>query len=126
MLQKMLLLAGAGALGTLARYEVSGLAQRLGNGSFPTGTLAVNLIGSFLFGLIWAMVETRMVISAETRTIVLTGFMGAFTTFSTFMFETGGFLQTGQWALAALNILAQNGGGIACMLLGLTAGQKLM
>jgi fluoride exporter len=125
-LQKILLLAGAGALGTLARYGLSGVAQRFGNGTFPTGTLAVNLLGSFLFGLIWAVVETRMVISSETRTIVLTGFMGAFTTFSTYMFETGGFLESGQWSLAILNLLAQNGGGIVSMLIGLTAGQKLM
>lgn len=116
-------LALAGAAGTLARFGISGLAQRLGGAAFPWGTLAVNLAGCFLFGLVWTLAEDRLLISGETRFILLTGFMGAFTTFSTFAFETGEFLREAQWLEAAGNLAAQNLLGLACIFLGLAVGR---
>src|SRR2546422_383232 len=112
-LHKLVLLAFAGALGTLARYGLSGLAYRWWGESFPWGTLAVNLLGCFLFGLVWTLGEERLIISGETRLIVLTGFMGAFTTFSTFAFETTESLRDGEWWLAVANFAAQNVLGFA-------------
>jgi CrcB protein len=119
--QKVIAIAIAGAIGTLARYWLGGLVQeRFG---FPAGTFAVNMIGSFLFGVVWTLAEERFVISAETRTIILTGFMGAFTTFSTFMFETGTFMRDSQWLLAAGNLAAQIIVGLLCLFLGLAVGR---
>jgi CrcB protein len=123
--QRVVLLAAAGAAGTLARYGLQGLVQRLIGGGFPWGTLAVNALGCFLFGVVWALAEERMVISGSTRLIVLAGFMGAFTTFSTFAFETGQLLDDSQWLLAAGNILAQNVLGIALVLVGIALGRLL-
>jgi CrcB protein len=119
------LLALAGALGTLLRYALGGGVQRLIGSEFPWGTLTVNALGCFLFGVVWTMAEERLVISGQTRFIVLTGFMGAFTTFSTYAFETAGFLRDSQWLLAAGNLLGQNALGLACVFLGFTAGRWL-
>ncbi len=82
---------------------------------FPWGTLTVNLAGSFLFGLVWALATERSVISGDVRIIVLAGFMGAFTTFSTFMFETGELIKDSQWLLAAGNLAIQNVLGLAAV-----------
>ena len=118
MLLKLTYIALAGALGTLARYGLSGLMQRLLPAAFPWGTLTVNLAGSFAFGLIWGLAVERSLISGEARLIILVGFMGAFTTFSTLMFETGQLLRDSQWLLAAGNLLAQNLLGLVALFLG--------
>lgn len=118
MWERIALLALAGAAGTLARFGVSTLVQRLCGTGFPWGTLAVNSLGCFLFGLVWALADERMAISYQTRVIVLGGFMGAFTTFSTFAFETSGFLSESHWILAAGNLVLQNTLGVACVFLG--------
>lgn len=120
---KLFWIAAAGALGTLARYGLGGLVQRLGGATFPWGTLSVNIIGSFLFGLIWALASEKAIISSEMRIIILAGFMGAFTTFSTFMFETGGLMRESQWLLTAANLLTQNILGLAAVFLGWAASR---
>lgn len=120
---KIALIAAAGAIGTLARYFLGGLVQRVSGGVFPWGTFAVNMAGCLLFGVIWAMAEERLVISGETRAIFLVGFMGAFTTFSTFMFESSALLRDSQWALAFGNIALQNIVGIAALFIGLAIGR---
>ncbi|MBN1311142.1 MAG: fluoride efflux transporter CrcB [Anaerolineae bacterium] len=122
-MQKLLLIGAAGALGALARYGLAGVVQRIGGVDFPWGTLTVNILGSFLFGVVWSLSEDRLIIGSETRLIVLTGFMGAFTTFSTFMFETGALLREAQWELAALNLAGQNTVGLTCLFLGLIVGR---
>lgn len=122
MWKQLCLLAVAGAIGTLSRYGLSGLAQSLGGERFPWGTLAVNALGCFLFGLVWMVAEDRLYLS-ETRFIVLTGFMGAFTTFSTFAFETSRFLEDSQWWLAGVNLIGQNLIGVICVLLGFAVGR---
>jgi CrcB protein len=104
---------------------LSGLAQSIGSARFPWGTLAVNSLGCFLFGLIWILAEERIIISGQTRAIVLIGFMGAFTTFSTYAFETGQLLRDSEWFLAAGNCLANNVIGLLCIFLGFTAGRWL-
>ena len=120
-----MLIALAGSLGTLARYGLGGLVHRLVPWPFPWGTIAVNILGSFLFGLVWALAQERSMISAEARIIVLAGFMGAFTTFSTFMFETGELLRNSQWALAAGNLLLQNLLGLVAVFAGWALARAL-
>jgi fluoride exporter len=116
-------LALAGAAGTLSRFGLSGLVQSFAGEKFPWGTLAVNVVGCFLFGLIWTLAEDRLIISSQTRSIILIGFMGAFTTFSTFAFESGAMLRDSEWRDAALNLLANNVVGIAGVFLGIAVGR---
>jgi CrcB protein len=108
MIQKLAWLSLAGALGTLARYGLAGFVQRIDGSSFPWGTVAVNLIGCFIAGWLYVMFENRWAVSGETRTIVLVGFMGAFTTFSAMILETGVLLRSTDWMYAAGNIALQN------------------
>ncbi len=114
-----LALAGAGALGTLCRHGLSVMAGRWhrheadGVLLVPLGTLAVNALGCFAFGLIWAWTAARAEASPELRLVVLTGFMGAFTTFSTFGFETMHLLRSGTPGWALTYVLAQCVTGVA-------------
>lgn len=123
MLANLLWIGLAGALGTFARHGLAGVAQRACSGGFPCGTLAVNVLGCFLFGLIWSAAETRWPLAPEVRTAVFVGFMGAFTTFSSFAFETAELLRAAQWTTAAANVLAQNLVGLLGLFLGLYLGR---
>jgi len=119
MVQKLIWIAAAGGLGSLSRYGLAGLVHRFVGGTFPWGTFAVNALGCLLFGVIWGLVETRAPFGPQVRAMVLTGFMGAFTTFSTFIFETTELLRGGQHLAALLNLAGQNVLGLACLFLGL-------
>ncbi len=125
MLGKFFGLAAAGALGTLARYALAGTVHRLNLAPFPWGTLAVNLTGCFLAGLLWSLFEGRWPVASDTRAIVLIGFMGAFTTFSAYILETGELVRSAQWLAAAANIAAQNGLGIIGLAAGLMIGRSV-
>lgn len=125
MARKLLLIACAGAAGTLARYWLSGAVYRLFGVQFPWGTWAVNVGGCFLFGLVWVLGEERFVISGETRLIILVGFMGAFTTFSTYVFEAAQQATGGEWFSLGLNLLGQNIAGFAALMLGILLGRVL-
>ncbi|MFP4143793.1 MAG: fluoride efflux transporter CrcB [Phycisphaeraceae bacterium] len=123
---KLLWLLLAGGIGSVLRWGIAEWVQRVaGGGGFPWGTLAVNAAGCFLFGLIFALTERRLMLGPETRLIVLTGFMGAFTTFSTYAFESSALIRDGQWPLAIANLGAQNGVGIAFAVLGLVLGERI-
>jgi CrcB protein len=125
MWQRLAYLALTGAVGTLCRYWLDGLVLRLMGQKFPWGILAVNALGCFLFGLVFPLAEERLVISGETRFIILTGFLGAFTTFSTFTFQTTEFLRDSQWLLAGTNVIGQLVAGVLCMMGGLALGSRL-
>ncbi len=125
MLQKLALLALAGGMGTLARYGLAGFVQRSSGISFPWGTAVVNLLACFLAGLLWSLFENRWSVSGETRTIILVGFMGAFSTFSTLIFETGGLLRSAEWLHAALNLTIHNGVGIIALFIGAALGRMV-
>jgi CrcB protein len=124
-IKELSLIALAGAVGTVARVMVAGWVQKIGGQRFPWGTLAVNLIGCFLFGLVFALAAERALISPRWRVVLLGGFMGAFTTFSTFGSETAMLLRQEQWAVAFANIAAQNILGIAAVFLGIALGRSL-
>jgi len=120
---KWVLLFLAGGLGTWCRYGLSAVVQRHTGLSFPWGTFAVNLLGCFLFGLLWSLFENRADISREVRAVVLVGFLGGFTTFSSFAFEAAGLLRDGAWLPALGHIMGQNILGVLLVLLGLWAGR---
>lgn len=120
MIQKLLLLAVAGSLGTLARYGLAGMVHRIDGASFPWGTAAVNIIGCFAAGLLWTLFENRWPVTGETRTIILVGFMGAFTTFSAFILESGELVRAAQWMLAGMNVMLQIGLGFVALYAGMT------
>ena len=122
---KILLIAAAGAVGTLTRYWVSGLSHRFLGADFAYGTLAVNVLGSLLFGIIWALSEERMAISVLARTVILVGFMGAFTTFSTFAFETMNYMRDSQFLMAFLNITSNCVLGFGAIIAGMWIARVL-
>jgi CrcB protein len=125
MLQKIFLLALAGAVGTVFRYFVSGVFQKMTAAEFPVGTAAVNIIGCFLFALVWAIAENRMDISGQMRLVIFVGFFGAFTTFSSFIFETSQLLRDSQFIWAAGNFLLQNVLGFTALVAGFAAGNRI-
>jgi CrcB protein len=94
-----------GALGCLARYFVSGWTYNLFGRGLPYGTLVVNIIGSFLLGLIMEGSLRSSLLSPELRMGITVGFMGGFTTFSTFSFETCRLLEEGSLLQAGANVL---------------------
>ena len=108
MLMRVLLLAAAGAAGALCRYGLAGLVQSGLGARFPWGTLAVNLVGCFVAGVLFGLFEGRWALSGEARVIVFIGFLGAFTTFSGFMLETAELARDAQWLSAAGNVMLQN------------------
>jgi CrcB protein len=122
-MERFLLICLAGAAGTGARYLVSVWAtQRLG-ATFPYGTLIVNLVGCFVIA---AVMRTALALSwsSTLRMTVTVGFLGGFTTYSSFNYETARLLEEGSSGLAALNVAVTLTGGLVAGLLGtLSAGQ---
>jgi len=122
---KWIALLSAGALGAATRYGLSGWIQSTSGSRFPWGTLAVNLLGCLLFGLILTLLEGRFMISPTLRIAVLTGFLGAFTTFSTFGFENAQLFSQGEWTFGMLNLILQPAAGLLCFLLGQSLARGL-
>lgn len=93
-----------GFFGSIARYLLSGWISRYTTLSFPFGTLAVNMVGSFILGLIMALSLRTLLVSDTLRIVVGVGFLGALTTFSTFSYETMRLIGERSWYLAVWNI----------------------
>ena len=116
---EFLLVCLGGAAGTGARYLLSGWLLRAAGPTFPFGTLAVNLIGSFLLGFLMQTALSTDLLSPTTRVTLATGVMGGFTTYSSFNYETLRLWENGAWLLGSLNVLATVVGCLAAGLLGL-------
>ena len=125
-MNQLISIALGGACGAVVRFLMSsGLYQWLGRG-FPYGTLAVNVVGSFLIGLLTeALILQRIAIAVEYRAAILVGFIGAFTTFSTFSLETIYLLEAGSFSKAGLNILVSVLGCLLAVWVGLLLGRSL-
>ncbi|MFH1719227.1 MAG: fluoride efflux transporter CrcB [Planctomycetota bacterium] len=104
---KFVCIAAGGAIGAVARYGLSGWVQNLGGGSFPLGTLFVNAAGSLLMGLFWGLSEL-VPVSPVVRLFFAVGFLGSFTTFSTFSLETFTLLRDKETMLGLANIGLNN------------------
>jgi len=105
-------------VGAVARYGLSGLVQRQVEGSFPAGTLAVNLLGCILLGAFMTLVRDQRMFEPRVRLFVTIGVLGSLTTFSTFGYETIQLLRAGELNYALLNIAANLVLGLAGVLIG--------
>jgi fluoride exporter len=114
----VLALAAAAALGAVARYLVDVSVQRRSSAALPLGTLAVNLSGSFVLGFLVGL-GLYHGLGDPVRSVVGTGFVGAYTTFSTFSYETVRLLQDGTYRPALLNVALNLAGGLAAATVGL-------
>ena len=114
------------ALGGGARYLISLGALRVLGAAFPYGTLAVNVLGSFLIGLIMHVALETALISPTARIFLTTGIMGGLTTYSTFNYETLQLASDGEWLLASANLLATVGACLVAGVLGLASGRALV
>jgi CrcB protein len=125
MMVKLLLIGCAGFIGTLGRYWLSGVVARRYGETFPLGTLAVNLAGCFLVGLLFCVMQERYLVNQNVRTIILIGLLGGFTTFSSLGLQTFTLLQDNEIALAALNMVASNVLGLLLVWAGYTLARAL-
>jgi CrcB protein len=94
-----------GFLGAISRYGVAlWIGQRWGR-TFPLGTFLINISGSFLIGLLMSLFTERFMVNPQWRLMLVVGFLGAYTTFSTFEYETGALMKDGEWLIAMLNVV---------------------
>ncbi len=121
-MEKWLLVMLGGSLGAASRYGVSLLSARLLGTQFPYGTMLVNLAGCFLIGLLFALADRSRLLTPDVRLLLITGYLGALTTFSTFSLETVSAGRAGLTLQALTNILINNLGGLSLTWLGLRLG----
>ena len=124
-MQQLLAIAGGGALGAFLRFGMSNNVYRLLGRDFPYGTMAVNVLGSLLMGFLFVLFVERMVVSAEWRSGLLIGLLGAFTTFSTFSFETLALFDAGASIKALVNIIASVVLCLVATWLGMILGRQI-
>src|ERR671919_2894811 len=99
-MQRVLLVAAGGAIGSVLRYLVAMLALTWLGPAFPLGTLAVNLVGSFAIGLVQGLAFEGLVLGEDARLFLTTGVMGGLTTYSAFSYESVRLFETGAWTSA--------------------------
>jgi CrcB protein len=114
------------AIGGLSRYLVGGAVQRLAAGTFPVGTLLVNVTGSFLLGAILRYGIDTPSVTPELRAFLTVGFCGGYTTFSTFSYETAALLEDGEWSRAALYVALSVAVSVVATFLGFIAAREVI
>ena len=122
---RVILIGGFGFIGTIARYYLQGYAQRLSNGTFPYGTLTVNVIGSLIVGFVATLTLERVAMNPSWRSAILIGFCGGFTTFSALAYETFELARTGDPWRGALNLAAHLVLGLAAVWGGYAVAMKI-
>lgn len=126
MLGRLLLVAVGGAVGSALRYAVATLAVAWLGPAFPWGTLAVNLAGSFMIGLVQQLAVESLVLGESTRLFLATGVMGGLTTYSAFSYESVRLMESGAWLPGWLNVLGTTLACLALCFLGLATGRILL
>ena len=115
----------AGAFGALARYGLDGWISRRAPTSFPWGTFAINVTGSFLLGLAFVLMTERFRPDPWLRSAVTIGFLGAYTTFSTFSLETYRLAEDGAYGLAFANVVGSLTAGLTAVYAGVVLGRAI-
>ncbi len=121
----LLFLAVGGAFGAVSRYLVQGWVQDLAGGRFPWGTFAVNISGSFVLGLVFALAMDRAILSPEIRVPLMVGFIGSYTTFSTLMLESWVLVEEGDLSHLFINLVGSVAIGMVAVVAGLALGRLL-
>jgi CrcB protein len=119
---KWLLVMAGGSLGAASRYGIGLLSARLWGTGFPYGTLVVNLMGCFIIGLLFSLADRSRLLTPDVRLLLITGYLGALTTFSSFSLETVSAGRAGLTLQSLNNILLNNLGGLTLTYLGLRLG----
>jgi fluoride exporter len=115
---KYLVIGVGGFIGAVARFIVAmWIGQRWGR-SFPLGTFVINVSGSFLIGLLMYLLPEKLGVNPQWRLFLVVGFLGAFTTFSTFEYETGKLVQESEWMLVTLNVVGSVLAGFIALKIG--------
>ncbi len=122
---QVLTIAAGGALGALMRFWVSNGIYGVFGREFPYGTLMVNVLGSLMMGFLYILFLERMSVSPEVRGAVLVGFLGAFTTFSTFSIETINLIEQADFLKAGLNMVLSVGACVLACWAGVILGRQL-
>jgi CrcB protein len=115
---KIIAVAVGGALGAMARMGLGGFIDRRIPEHFPWDTMIVNVIGCVLYGIIWYEIDKRVGVSVELKPFLITGFLGAFTTFSTFAYNSAMLMEKGQYLFAVANIVAHDVLGLLAIFVG--------
>ena len=124
--QMLLAVAAGGALGSMGRYVVGVLMARLLGAGFPWGTLTVNIVGSFVMGLLIEAAALRGVLSAEARAFVFVGVLGGFTTFSSFSLDVVTLVQRDEVWAAGAYLAATLVVGVFALVLGLFVARQML
>jgi CrcB protein len=124
-LKNFLAISSAAIVGANLRYLLSRIAARQLGPVFPYGTLFINIVGSFIVGFFILWTTERVLIDPRWRLLVVIGFCGSFTTFSSFAFETMAYFEQGQWGLMVVNILSNNLLCLGAALAGMSLGRVL-
>ena len=119
-----LAIAAGGALGAVGRFAMSHHAYQIFGREFPWGTLSVNVIGSFFMGLFAILLVDKLDLSTEWRAFLMVGFLGAFTTFSTFSYETMQYIQIGEMGKAMINVVVSVVLCLVALWLGMLAAKQ--
>ena len=114
-----------GIAGTVARYLLSGVVYKAFGARFPYGTIVVNLTGCFIIGFLDVLSTDKFMLDTNARLLLMVGFCGAFTTFSTFMLETSNLMKDGQNLLAFANVTVSVVAGFICFKLGMVSAKIL-
>jgi CrcB protein len=114
-----------GSLGAIARYLVANALGWWLGPYFPFGTFAVNVTGSFVIGVLLALLVPRFGDSGDLRAFFVIGFLGAFTTFSTFTYETFALVEAGRIPVAVANVIGQLALGLVAVVLGVASARAL-
>jgi CrcB protein len=124
-MMNVLVIGIGGFAGAVARYGIAvWIGQRWGR-SFPLGTFVINVSGSFLIGLLMTLMAERFTENPQWRLLLVVGFLGAYTTFSTFEYETGALLKDGEWLFAGLNVVLSVIVGFIALKLGEVIGKTI-